>query len=100
MDKLPHPKHTSVLLNICHHHTDSHLFSNVFFKVEFKLKDGTFQIINHLKNSAFPLKIAFIDKKNNYHIQLFIFLFVNFFHFDFKDAIKYTTILSKSLYFL
>ena len=39
-------------------------------------------------------------KKNNYHIQLFIFFTYLFFHFDFKDAIKCTAILSKFLYFL
>ena len=33
MDKLPHPKHTSVLLDICHPHTDSHLLSKAFSKL-------------------------------------------------------------------
>ena len=49
-----------------------------------------------------PLKISIqnIVKKNNYHIQLFIFFICLFFHFDFKDAIKYTAMLSKFLYFL
>ena len=37
MDKLPHPKHTSVLLDICHHHTDSHLFSKAFSKLSLNL---------------------------------------------------------------
>ena len=38
-------------------------------------------------------------KKINYHIQLFMFyLFI--FHFDFKDVIKHTAILSKFLHFL
>ena len=59
MDKLPHPKHTSVLLDICHHHIDLHLFSKAFSQVEFKLNNGTFRIINHIKNSAIPLKITF-----------------------------------------
>ena len=38
--------------------------------------------------------------KNNYHIQLFIFFICLFFRFDFKDAIKYTAMLSKCLHFL
>ena len=59
MDELPHPKHTSVLLDICHHHTDSGLFFLNFSKVEFKFNNGTFQINNHLTNSAIPLKITF-----------------------------------------
>ena len=33
--------------------------SIVKFKVEFKLNNGIFQIINHLKNAAIPLKITF-----------------------------------------
>ena len=70
-----------ILIRIC--------FLN-FFKVEFKLNNGTFQKINHLKNSAIPLKIAFenIDKKQlPYPVIHIIYLFI--FHFDFKDAIKY-----------
>ena len=52
MVKLPHPKHTNVLLDICHHHTDSNLFS----KVEFKLNNGTFQ-----NNSIMVLCNPFMD---------------------------------------
>ena len=106
MDTLPHLKHTSVLLDICLILSSSYWFFAFafwsFFKVELKLNNGTFQIINHLKNSAIPLKIVFenIDKKNKYHIQLFIVFICLFFHFDFKDAIKYTAILSKFLHFL
>ena len=37
MDKLPHPEHTSVLLDICHHHTDLHLFSKAFSKLSLNL---------------------------------------------------------------
>ena len=37
MDKLPHPKHTSVLLDIYHHLTDSHLFSKAFLKLSLNL---------------------------------------------------------------
>ena len=37
MDKLPHPKHTSVLIDICHHHTDSHLVSKAFPKLSLNL---------------------------------------------------------------
>ena len=37
MDKLRHPKHTSVLLDICHHHTDSHLFSKALSKLSLHL---------------------------------------------------------------
>ena len=102
MDKLPHPKHTSVLLDICHHHTDSHLFSKAFSKLILNLTMEPFKVWNHLKNSAIPLKITIlnIDKINNYHIQLFISFICLIFHFNFKDAIKYTAILSKFLYFL
>ena len=37
MVKLPHSKHTSVLLDICHHHIDSHLFSKAFYKLSLYL---------------------------------------------------------------
>ena len=79
---MPHPKHTNVLLDICHHHTDSYLLSKVFFKVDFKLNNGTFQIINHLKNLAILLKITVwnIDKKktitiSSYSYFLFVYVF-------------------------
>ena len=73
-----------------------------FFIVEFKLNNGTFQIINHLTNSALQLKITFYnkDKKPITISSYSYFLFVYFFHFDFKGAVKYTAILSKFLHFL
>ena len=37
MDKLPHPIHTSVLLDIYHHHTDSRLFPKAFSKLSLNL---------------------------------------------------------------
>ena len=37
MVKLPHSKHTSVLLDICHHHIDSRLFSEAFSKLSLNL---------------------------------------------------------------
>ena len=37
MDKLPHLKHISVLLDICHHRTDSHLFSKAFSKLSLNI---------------------------------------------------------------
>ena len=83
MIKLPHSKHTSVLLDICHHHIDSRLFSKAFSKLRMEW-NGTFQIINHLTNSAIQLKITFlnIDKKKTITISSYsYFLFVHFFTF-------------------
>ena len=54
MVKLHHPKHTSVLLDICQQYIDSRLFPRAFSKLGLKLNNGTFQIINHLTNSNVP----------------------------------------------
>ena len=43
MDELSRPRHTSVLLDICHHHTDSHLFSNAFSKLSLNLTMEAFK---------------------------------------------------------
>ena len=37
MVELPHSKHTSVLLEICHHHIDSRLFSKAFSTLNLNL---------------------------------------------------------------
>ena len=83
MVKLPHSKHTSILLDICHHYIDSSLFFLSIFKAEFKITNGNFQITNQLTNSAIPLKINCwnTDKKISYPaIHIYICLL---FHFDF-----------------
>ena len=43
MDQLPHPQHTSVLLDICHHHIDSRLFSKAFSKLSLNLTMESFK---------------------------------------------------------
>ena len=40
---LPHFKHTSVLLDICHHYIDSRLFSEAFSKSRLKLTMNPFK---------------------------------------------------------
>ena len=59
MVKLPHSKHTSVLLDICLHHIDLRLFSKAFSNLSLNLTMEPFKIINHLTNSAIQLKITF-----------------------------------------
>ena len=59
MDKLPHPKHTSVLLDICHQHTDWGLFSKAFPKLGLNLTMEPFKLTTILQIPAIPLKITF-----------------------------------------
>ena len=44
MVKLPLSKHTSVLLDICHHHVDSRLFSEAFSKLSWNLTMEPFKL--------------------------------------------------------
>ena len=86
MDELPHPKHTSVLPDICHHHTDSRLFSEAFSKLSLNLTMRPLIKSVIFKKISYSIEDYLLEhrRKNNYHIQLFIFLFVYFFfHFDF-----------------
>ena len=98
--KLPHSKHKCFTWYL----SSSYWFTFVFwsfFKVEFKQQWN-------LSNNQSSYKFSYSNQnylldhryKNNYHIQLFIFFICLFFHFDFKDVIKYTAILSKILHFL
>ena len=102
MVKLPLSKHTSVLLDICHHHIDSRLFSLAFSKLSWNLTMEPFKwsIILQIQLIHWRLPSRTYIKKNNYHMQLFICFICLFFHFDFKDVIKYTATLSKFLHFL
>ena len=58
-------------------------------------------MINHLTNSAIPLKITFqnMNKKQLPYLAIHIFYFL-FFHFDVKDVINYIVISSKFVHFL
>ena len=79
MDKLPHLKHTSVLLDICHHHTDSHLFSKAFSKLSLNLTMEPFKESIILKIQLFHWRLPSRTQiKNNYYIQLFIFFICSF----------------------
>ena len=57
MDKLPHAKLISVLLDICHHHTDSHLFSKAFSKLSLNLTMEPFKLSVILKIQLFQWRL-------------------------------------------
>ena len=77
MDKLPHPKHTSVLLDICHHHTDSHLFSKAFSKLSLNLMEPfKWSIILKIQLCHWRLPYRTYIKKNTISsYSYFYFLF-------------------------
>ena len=101
MVKVPHSKHTSVLLDSCHHYIDLCLFSKTFPKFRLKL---TMELSNNQSSYKFNYSIEdyLLENglKTNYHIQLFIFFICLFFHFDNVAVYLITSLNSKFLHFL
>ena len=89
---------TAFLFRIFHPYIDLRLCSKVFSMMSLNL---TVEPFKWSINSAIQLMITFykVDKKKLSYPAIHI-LFVIFCHFDFKDVIQYTAILSNFLHFL